>query len=158
MNFQGKPAEPVHNKHKTYKSVVEYMATDLITFTADQKIEDAMDRLLASRISGAPVLNEKRQIIGMLSEKDCLRVILENAYYNMPPGEGRVSSYMSTEVVTISADEDVLAVAERFLKSHFRRFPVIDKGRLVGQVSRRDILRAAMEIKKTSWKEKAEQK
>lgn len=158
MNFRGKPAEPVRDKRKKYKSVVEYMATELISFKPDDKIENAMEQLLQNRISGAPVLDENRHIVGVLSQKDCLRTILENAYYNMPPTEGLVHDYMTRDVATISAEDDVLSAAERFLNSYYRRFPVLNQeGRVIGQVSRRDILQAAMEIKKNSWLEKAKQ-
>ncbi|MEQ9301108.1 MAG: CBS domain-containing protein [Cyclobacteriaceae bacterium] len=152
MNFQGRKVEDNTKGEVTYESVTKYMARDLITFSPDQEIQDAIDVMLDKRISGAPVLNEKKELIGMLSEKDCLRVIVDARYHNQPNSKGSVSDYMSKNVKTISVDKDVVEVADEFLSTQFRRFPVVDdKGVLKGQVSRRDIMRAARELKGTTW-------
>lgn len=151
MNFTPKRAEEPTQQATRYELVTRYMTTEVISFTPDTPIEQAMNTLLHHNISGAPVLDEHRMLVGILSEKDCLRVILESAYYNEPPESGKVADYMSHDVTTISADMDVLDVANYFLNSNFRRFPVVDNGRLVGLVSRRDILRAALKIKSTTW-------
>jgi CBS domain-containing protein len=58
---------------------------------------------------------------------------------------------MQKDLITISVDADVVDVANMFLKHRFRRFPVVKDGILKGQVSKRDILRAAMKIKFTTW-------
>jgi CBS domain-containing protein len=152
MNFQGRKVEDNSKGEVNYESVTKYMARDLITFKPDQEIQDAIDVMLDKRISGAPVLNEKKELVGMLSEKDCLRVIVDARYHNQPNNKGLVSDYMSTNVKTISVDKDVVEVADEFLSTQFRRFPVVDdKGVLKGQVSRRDIMRAARKLKGTTW-------
>lgn len=152
MNFQGRKVEGPTKKEVNYESVTKYMARDLITFTPDQEIQDAIDIMLEKRISGAPVLNEKKELVGMLSEKDCLRIIVDARYHNHPNNKGTVADYMSTNVRTISVDKDVVEVADQFLSTQFRRFPVVDdKGVLKGQVSRRDIMRATRELKGTTW-------
>lgn len=152
MNFQGRKVEDNTKGEIAYESVTKYMARDLITFSPDQEIQDAIDVMLDKRISGAPVLNEKKELIGMLSEKDCLRVIVDARYHNQPNSKGSVSDYMSKNVKTISVDKDVVEVADEFLSTQFRRFPVVDdKGVLKGQVSRRDIMRAARQLKGTTW-------
>lgn len=151
MNFAGRKETDDQKHTKEFESVVKYMATDLITFSPDQDIQEAIDILLEKKISGAPVLDEHRHLVGILSEKDCLRIILESAYYDMPPESGKVSDYMSHTVTTIMADRDILEVANLFLNSTHRRFPVIDKGRVIGQISRKDILKAAKDIKATTW-------
>ncbi|MCS7005163.1 MAG: CBS domain-containing protein [Cytophagales bacterium] len=148
MNFTPKRASESTGKAvRKYEPVTEYMATNLITFHPDQSIKEAMDILLENKISGAPVLNDRRELVGILSEKDCLRVIIESSYHNQPMVLGKVSDYMSKNVRFVTDDKDVLDIANEFLNSNFRRFPVVDKrGRLVGQISRRDILRAAQKI------------
>ena len=78
-------------------------------------------------------------VIGMLTEKDCLKLIATGAEGNLP--RGCVSEFMTTEVTTISPDMDVYYVAGLFLNYEFRRFPVVEDGRLVGAITRFDILR-----------------
>ena len=90
-------------------------------------------------------------MIGIISEKDCLRVIVEDIYHNLPPNKGMVGNYMSRKVITVNEDTDVTEVANLFLNSNFRRYPVVRNAKMVGLVSRRDILRASKRIKKTSW-------
>lgn len=152
MNFQGRKADD--NSSTTspkYSPVSKYMAKDLITFSPDQEIEEAIDIMLEKRISGGPVLNEKKELIGMLSEKDCLKVIVDAKYHNQPNAKNTVKDYMNISVKTIEIDMDVVDAANEFLNSNFRRFPVVENGLLKGQVSRRDIMRAARELKGTTW-------
>jgi CBS domain-containing protein len=135
--------------------VTEYMThvNRLITFKPEQNIMDAIRLMLKHKITGAPVLNADGDMIGMISEKDCLKVIVNSAYYNDMPG--KVEDYMTTSLTTVSVDKNVEEVAEMFINSHFKRFPVVDKeGNLVGQVSRYDILRASQDMKFTTWEDK----
>lgn len=118
----------------------DYMTTDLITLSADMEIIKAMTMLLDKKISGAPVVDEKGNLAGVLSKKDCLRAAL-NASYHQDWG-GTVADYMSSPVETLDVDTDLVQAAEHFLASPYRRFPVLDDGRLAGQISRADLLRA----------------
>lgn len=154
MNFTPRKAEEDSKiaKLAKYELVTKYMAKDLITFRPEQDIYEAIDLILKHKISGAPVLDSRGQLVGLLSEKDCLRVMISSAYHNEPIGVRRVSDYMTVNVVTISPDKDVLDVANLFLGSNYRRFPVVENGKLLGQVSRRDILRAANDMKTATWK------
>lgn len=120
--------------------VGDYMTTDLITLSPDVEIIKAMTILLDKKISGAPVLDAAGELVGMLSKKDCLRAAL-NASYHQDWG-GTIADYMSTDVETMDVDIDLVQAAEHFLASHYRRFPVVKDGQLVGQISRADLLRA----------------
>ena len=120
--------------------VRDYMAANLVTFTPDMEILRAIHALIENRISGAPVVDEHGNLIGMLSEQDCMKVALHAGYYE--EFGGRVEEYMNREVKTVDADTSILQLAEMFLSTPYRRYPVIDDNRLVGQVSRRDVLRA----------------
>lgn len=122
----------------------DYMSAKLITLTPEMDIHRAMKRLLKNRISGAPVVDDEGALAGVLSKKDCLKVVF-NASYHKEWG-GRVADYMSREVQTVEAETDIVEVAERFLQGPFRRFPVMAGGRLVGQISRHDVLRALDEL------------
>lgn len=121
-----------------------YMATDLISFEADDDIIEAMRVLLDRHISGAPVLDQAGKLIGILSKKDCLRIVYNTAYHN--DWGGKVEHYMSRDIEHLEADCSIVDAADKFLHSSFRRFPVLRGGRLVGQISRCDILRAIDEV------------
>lgn len=151
MNFT--PKRVLDNPHdvKPYPTVEHYMTKQLIVFTPDQNIEEAMEVLVEKKISGAPVVNKNGDLVGMLSEKDCLHVILESRYLNFPASQGKVNDYMTKAVATISSDKDVVEVAMLFENSSFRRYPITKNGKLIGQVSRRDILRAAVDLSSTTW-------
>lgn len=120
--------------------VRDYMTSDLVTLTSDMDLFRAIDRLLIHQISGAPVLDEHGHLIGLLSEGDCLKGILAGSYFEEVGGT--VASVMTVVVETIDADADIVKAAEHFIRMRRRRLPVVDEGRLVGQISRRDILRA----------------
>ena len=124
--------------------VEAYMATELVTVAPGDDIVDAMRVLLDKRLSGAPVVDGDGRLVGVLSKKDCLKIVYNTAYHQ--DWGGTVSQYMSREVEHIDAGSSILDAAEKFLESHFRRFPVLRDGRLVGQISRSDILRAIDEI------------
>ncbi len=134
-----------------HDSVRHYMATELIAFHPDQEVSEAIDILLKHKISGAPVLDDHRQLVGILSEKDCLRLLVDHAYYNQPISKGKVADYMSREVMTVSINSSLVDVANAFIRTPYRRFPVVENGKIVGQVSRRDVLRATKDIEVTTW-------
>jgi CBS domain-containing protein len=155
MNFtpEMKTREQLAAEQPKYESVTKYMvrATDLITFSPNQKITEVIQVIIDKGISGAPVLDEKRKLVGIISEKDCLKIMVEEAYHNLPPSERIVSDYMTRNVKTLSSNTDVVEAANEFLNTHIRRLPILDNGMLIGQVSRRDILRAAKNINSTTW-------
>lgn len=117
-----------------------YMSHDLVTLTPDMEINRAMHLLIEKHISGAPVLDEAGNLVGMLSQKDCLKAVLHASYYR--EWGDTVADYMSDHAQTLDAELDLVEAAEAFLASSFRRFPVMSEGRLVGQISRSDLLRA----------------
>ncbi len=120
--------------------VRDYMTLDLVTFKADMDLFRAIDTLLVNRISGAPVVDDEGHLLGLLSESDCLQGILSGSYHE--EAGGSVSSVMTVVVETIDADADIIKAAEHFIHKGRRRLPVMDEGLLVGQISRRDVLRA----------------
>ena len=151
INFTPKFKKELERATIQQETVADYMTMKLISFAPDQDIREVIEIIIANKISGAPVVNRDKELVGIISEKDCLRVILDDVYHNLPPNEGLVSNYMSHKVITVEDSMDVVEVANLFLNSNFRRYPVVNNGKLVGLVSRRDILRASKTIKKTSW-------
>lgn len=116
------------------------MAASLVTFKPDMEMRLAISLLVEKRISGAPVVDDHGNLVGVLSEQDCMKVALSAGYYD--DYAGQVKDYMSAKVTTIDADTSILALAQLFIDSPFRRYPVMQNNRLVGQISRRDVLRA----------------
>ena len=120
--------------------VKDYMTRTLVTFRPDTDVLDAIHKLVEHRIAGAPVVDDAGNLVGMLSEFDCMKIALQAAYHG--DYGGPVSNYMSKDVQTVNAEMSIVDLAQEFADKGFRRFPVTDRNRLVGQVSRRDVLRA----------------
>jgi CBS domain-containing protein len=126
--------------------VKDYMTRTLTTFKPETDVLDAVHVLVTNRIAGAPVVDNEGNLVGMLSELDCLKVALNASYHGQ--WGGPVSEFMSDNVQTIDANMNIIDLAQTFLDSRFRRYPVMDGNRLVGQISRRDVLRALEHIAK----------
>lgn len=123
--------------------VSDFMAKRLVTLQPQTNVVEAMGVLLDKKISGAPVVDDDGVLVGVLSEVDLMKIIIQDSYYD--EAAGVVGDYMRFPVDTVEADTDIYSLAERFLTEHRRRYPVVRHGKLVGQISRRDVLRAAHE-------------
>jgi CBS domain-containing protein len=120
--------------------VKDYMTRSVITFRPNTDVLDAVHELVTNRIAGAPVVDEEGNLVGMLSELDCMKVALQAGYHGH--WGGPVSDFMTTDTQTVDAEMSIVDLAQHFVDTRFRRFPVVDGNRLVGQISRRDVLRA----------------
>lgn len=118
----------------------DIMVTKLVTLSPDMDAFEAIDLLLKYRISGAPVVDENRNYLGVFSERCCMSFLVEGAYQQLPSIQ--VFAYMDTDARTIEEDMDILSIAQIFTNTHARRLPVLEDGKLVGQISRRDVLSA----------------
>lgn len=149
-SFQGRRAEPEKVEDAPF-SVSDYMSTDLINFREDQTIFEVMELLMKHRISGGCVVNEKNELLGVISEGDCIKHISDSRYYNMPMDDYMVKKRMTCNVETIDPDMNVLDAAKKFIECKYRRFPICKDGKLVGLISQRDVLRAALSLKGQHW-------
>jgi len=120
--------------------VKDYMARTIVTFKRDTPVLDAVHILVKNRIAGAPVVDDEGNLIGMLSELDCMRVALQAGYYG--DYGGPVRDFMSEGVKTVNMEMSIVDLAQLFIDTRFLLFPVTVNNRLVGQISRRDVLRA----------------
>jgi CBS domain-containing protein len=125
-------------------TVADYMATRLITLTKDTDVIDAIKKLLDHKITSAPVVDSKGQLIGMFSEKDGMKVFLESVYDQGM--SGKVGEFMTTETINVDASMCIVDLAEQFETSSVRSFPVFQDGEFVGVISRVDVLRALVSI------------
>ena len=87
---------------------------------------------------------DSRALVGMLSEGDLIGVVLQDTYYN--DSAGIVADYMQSEVESVSPDMFILRLAQQFVRHHRRCYPVLEHGALIGQISRRNVRRAAMQF------------
>ena len=122
----------------------DYMLKSPITVPPQASLLEAVQKIILHKISGLCVVDENQQLLGMLSEMDCLRGIL-SATYNQS-GVGLVSEYMTTEVVVAKLRDDIVGVANDMLSKQQRRRPVVDEGKLVGQITCRQLLNAVKEF------------
>lgn len=152
VNFQGKRSNQPE-KTVTPILVSDYMTKEVITFTEEQSIEEVIDLLIKNKISGGPVVNDKNELVGIISEGDCVKQISESRYYNLPINNNNtVSKAMVNKVETIDGSMNIFDAANKFLESKRRRFPIVENGKLVGQISQKDVLKAAMKLKGNTWK------
>ena len=117
-----------------------WMSKDVLTFRPEDDLFEAIDQLLANHYAAAPVVDAEGTLVGMLTEKDCLRILSNVAYENDLVG-GKVHELHSAIRAVASSNMDLFRVTELFLSTNFPLLPVIDEGRLVGVISRRDLLR-----------------
>lgn len=132
--------------------VSDYMTRKLITFTPDQSVEEVIEKLIRNKISGGPVVNDKNELIGIISEGDCIKHISESRYYNMPLDNSKVEQLMVRDVETIDGNMNIFDAANKFLLSKRRRFPILENGKLAGQISQKDILIATVKLKSQNYK------
>lgn len=120
--------------------VADYMLKNPVTARPDLTVYEAAMRILEQKVSGLVVIDERKALLGMLSELDCLRVILASVYNDEEFGAALVGDVMTKEVETQNPKDDIVDVATSMLDHKHRRRPVVEDGRLIGQVTCRQIL------------------
>ena len=130
-----------------FKSVEarRYMTDKPVTFSPETNIVTAINDMGEHKVSGATVIDADNNIVGVISEMDCLKAVLDGSYY----GEinGTVGDYMTAEVETVSADATIIDLAQLLIEHHRRRLPVVENGKFIGQFSARSILQAIKDFK-----------
>jgi CBS domain-containing protein len=129
------------SRKRTPATAAQIMARKLTTLRPEMDVLEAVELLLRNRISGAPVLERSGRFVGVFSEKNSMKVLLDAAYDQHPTSE--VGAYMNPDLHrAIAPDTDVLSIARMFLETPYRRLEVLQGERLIGQISRRDVVRA----------------
>lgn len=119
----------------------ELLDKSVTTLSPETDIDSAMETLLKKKLSGAPVVDDDKRVVGILSEKDCLKIVMASAFERLP--EGKVRDYMTTDVVTLTPRSTIYDIVDRFMKTPFRRLPVVEEGaKFVGVVSRTNVVKA----------------
>lgn len=123
----------------------DYMLKNPVKVKADADLFDAIESILEYKISGVCVVDDENNLVGVLSEMDCMKAIL-SAMYDEQTNVGKVREFMSTEVFSVSPNADIVHVAKSMLERGHRRCPVVQDGKLVGQITCRQLLRAVEEF------------
>lgn len=106
-------------------------------------VRTAVESLIAAGIIGAPVIDDSSHVVGFVSEQDCMKEMLNDAFFcdeSQP-----VAAVMNRRVLTVTPDTSIFEVAERMAKSPPKNYPVVKQGRLVGLISRSRVLAALLE-------------
>ncbi|MCJ8338985.1 MAG: CBS domain-containing protein [Pseudomonadales bacterium] len=121
-------------------NALDYMTAQPVVVKPDTNIFNVIHEIIVHKVSGASVVDENKKLVGVISEIDCLRAILDGSYYNQV--DGTAADFMTAEVETVSTPIDILAVATRMVANQRRRIPVVENGKFIGQLSVRSILKA----------------
>jgi len=125
-------------------TIADYMTKNIMTVKKDFDALAAIKQLLEHKITCAPVLDEAGKLVGMFSEKDCMKFVLDSSYNQGM--SGKVEDFMSTEILSVDAGSSIVDLADKFKDTTLRSYPVFDDKDLVGIVSRTDVLRALVSI------------
>ncbi len=120
--------------------VKDYMTLQAVTFTPDMSLSAALEKVMNSNYLGGPVLNEKKEVIGFLSGQDLLEKLIKVSYYCQDTHI--VSDCMHPEVLSVTSETSIIDLADMMKVGKPKVYPVIDNGKLVGIITRRDVLRA----------------
>ena len=124
----------------------DYMSRNVVKLRPEMEILHAVHNLIDGRVSGAPVVDDGDAVIGMLTERDCMKVVL-NAAYHQEQG-GLVKEFMATNIEVMDPEMSIVDAAKNFYEKTYLRYPVVDNGRLIGVISRSDVMRAMGEYLK----------
>lgn len=137
------PLRPEGEPVERPPSAKDIMVTNLVTLAPEDDVLQAMQRLVKHSISGAPVVDDRGHYLGVISERDCLTALLDAIYDRLPSNS--VGTFLDKSSKTIDVNTDLLTIIQIFLDTRQRRVPVLKGKELVGQISRRDVLRVALE-------------
>lgn len=123
--------------------VSDYMNHNPHAVSASLSINEAVAIMLDEKVIGVPVIDDNKKLIGYLSEQDCVKDMLNKAFHSEEPDT--VASAMQTEVMSVAPDTTIVEIAQTIMTNRPKNYPVVDNGKLVGIISRSDVLRALME-------------
>lgn len=121
-------------------AVADFMTTNLVTIGPDTEISQAIKKLMDHKVTSLPVVDERGKLLGVFSELDGIKVVVESVYNQSK--DGKVKEFMNTNPPTIEADASMVDAALKFQETPIRSFPVFQNGVLKGMISRIDVMRA----------------
>jgi CBS domain-containing protein len=129
----------------------DIMTSPGIVVNPEMSVFTAIPILIKNNITGCPVTTPDGMLLGILSELDCMKVIASDAFYadDYSNSDILVSRYMTGDCLTITADMGIFRIANIFLEHTLRRIPVVEDGKLIGQVTRSDVLKGIQLMRKS---------
>jgi len=130
--------------------IKDYMNHYPVTFTPEMVVEEASLRFLKTKQIGGPVINNKKAVIGFLSESDILAKMLASIYHNEHTSD--VEGLMNKDVLSVKPYDSIFELAQRMLGNKPKVYPVVDDGgHLLGTICRNDVLKAIDQHMKVSF-------
>ena len=120
----------------------DIMTKNVIAVNRNALIYDAITTLVEHHVTGLPVVNDDMTIVGIISEKDMLKKL-----YDVEDRAGKVENFMTRTVVTFDQEDSIMEICNCFIHNQFRRVPILDHGRVVGIISRADVINYILRLK-----------
>lgn len=120
--------------------VRDHMKSLSLSFTASTSVEEIVKSLVKNKVVGAPVLDENKKLIGFVTERDCLTQMLNDSYYC--ENHKVASEIMRENPLSVSPDDDIMALAEKMTKPMPKLYPVVEGEKVIGIITRSDVLKA----------------
>jgi predicted transcriptional regulator len=117
------------------------------TLTPETDVYEAIKLLLKRETPGLHVVDAEGHMVGVLTEKDCLRVLTSAAYSEL--AMGTVAHYMSSTCITAPPSADLFSLSELLIKNNYAAVAVVDKGKLVGRITRRSVLKGILSMERS---------
>ena len=130
--------------------VSDYMKPVTVYFSSTTSVEEVVKTLVKNKLVGAPVLNENKQLIGFITEKDCLKQMVNDSYYSQD--HQVAEDIMRKNPLSISPNASIIELASEMLGPRPKLFPVVDNDQVVGIITRADVLKALSKARVESHK------
>jgi CBS domain-containing protein len=125
----------------------DIMSDRLLVLRPEQTMAEAIVALDRRGVSGAPVITQQGELVGVLSEFDCMKMVASRAFHHETLAlKLTVADLMSPNVLTLAPNTDLPSICHRFMTTKVRRLPVVEDDRVIGMVSRRDVLKALRDL------------
>lgn len=120
--------------------VSDFMKPVTDFFSPDTSVEEVVDTLVKSHMFGAPVLDEHKKLVGFISEKDCLKQMVNNSYYS--EHHHTAKDIMRLNPLSVTPNTDIINLADEMLGQRPKLYPVVENDQVIGIITRSDVLRA----------------
>lgn len=124
----------------TQMLVKDVMIQNPPVIKAGESLDDAVERLIQNRLLGLPVVDEKRHLVGFLSEQDCIHSMLISSYHCEETQS--VDDIMSHEVLSVGPNDSIIDIVQKMGKEKPKSYPVVSEGKLIGLLTRANVLHA----------------
>lgn len=123
--------------------VKDYMQPATHAISVNANTAEVVGRLLKSGLTGVPVIDEREAVVGFISEQDCIKEMLNDAFFCEEPAS--VRKLMTETVLTVTANTSIVELAQTMMREKPKNYPVVSDGKLVGIITRRHVLQALID-------------